>query len=118
MSTIKRLCTNESITQAYGATELTHHEPEVEPEKIEPTCTKEGSISSWKCIHCGKVREMKTKAVGAESHSGTYYCVQNGDVWSSKKKNKSSSSAKSTFTTTLNRDVDISIPWSVSSEGN
>ena len=146
MSTIKRLCTNEGITQAYGATELTHHEPEVEPEKIEPTCTKEGSIGSWKCIHCGytmqkkilpakghtpdeekmecsvcktKIIEIKTKSIWKESHSGsTYYFVQNGDVWSSNNQSKNSSSAQSTFTTTLNKNTNISIPWSVSSENN
>ena len=143
MSTIKRLCTNEGITQAYGATELTHHEPEIEPEKIEPTCTKEGSIASWKCIHCGytiqkkilpakghtpDVENMECSVCKAkiieiitqewiESHSGsTYYFVQNGDVWTSNNKNKNSSSAKSTFTITLSKNTNISIPWSVSSE--
>lgn len=52
----------------------------------------------------------------AVSSTGTYYFAQNGDTWISNNQGRNNTSATTTWTITLPESVNVSIPWSVSSE--
>lgn len=54
----------------------------------------------------------------AVSSTGTYYFARNGDTWTSNNQGQNSTSATTTWTITLPESVNVSIPWSVSSENN
>ena len=49
---------------------------------------------------------------------GDYYFVQSGNTWTSNNQRISGTVATTTWTVTLENDVYVSIPWSVSSESN
>ena len=52
------------------------------------------------------------------SSTGTYYFEQSGNTWFSNNQGQNGTSATTTWTITLPESVNVSIPWSVSSESN
>ena len=52
------------------------------------------------------------------SSTDTYYFEQNGDTWISNNQGQNNTFATTTWTVTLPESVNVSIPWSVSSESN
>ena len=52
------------------------------------------------------------------SSTDTYYFEQSGNTWISNNQGQNNTSATTTWTVTLPESVNVSIPWSVSSESN